>query len=229
MPIARPLWSREHGRWWESLSSPMLACARPRPGVFGTRTDRHRPANRSMASTCVSAATGRLRYHRGGAQIVEGASARGALGSCMRRRRNAALMARRRSKTGEEHDLRSLKKMLLGAVTAMVLAAGVAVTPASATVPSWGNEGVNENTNVPYLAWRGEHVRLGFCVSPALAELAGVNASNLDAGGAPRSGAVIRSTARFRFRSSCRAPRSSTATATTPRSPRRRPASLSSS
>jgi hypothetical protein len=57
--------------------------------------------------------------------------------------------------------------MLLGAVTAMVLAAGVAVSPASATVPSWGNQGVNENNNVPYLAWRGEHVRLGFCTAPS--------------------------------------------------------------
>jgi hypothetical protein len=75
---------------------------------------------------------------------------------------------------GEEHDLRSLKRMLLGAVTAMVLAAGIAVSPASATVPSWGNKGVNENTNVPYLAWRGEHVRLGFCVTPAMEKAAGL-------------------------------------------------------
>jgi hypothetical protein len=68
--------------------------------------------------------------------------------------------------TGEEHDLSRFKKMLLGAVATMVLAAGVAVSPASATVPSIGNTGVNENANVPYLAWRGEHVRIGFCVTP---------------------------------------------------------------
>lgn len=63
---------------------------------------------------------------------------------------------------GEEHDLSRFKKMLLGAVTAMVLATGVAVSPASATVPT---KGVNAlDANVPYLAWRGEHVRLGFCL-----------------------------------------------------------------
>ena len=60
MPIAVASRTREHGRWWETLSSPKLACARPRPGVIGTRTARHRPANRSMASTCVSAAPGWL-------------------------------------------------------------------------------------------------------------------------------------------------------------------------
>ena len=58
--------------------------------------------------------------------------------------------------------------MLLGAVATMVLAAGVAVSPASATVPSQGKNGIGENANVPYLAWRGEHVRVGFCVSPQI-------------------------------------------------------------
>ena len=53
------------------------------------------------------------------------------------------------------------KKMLLGAVTAMVLATGVAVSPASATVPTKGVHALD--ANVPYLAWRGENVRLGFC------------------------------------------------------------------
>jgi hypothetical protein len=57
--------------------------------------------------------------------------------------------------------LRSFKKMLLGAVTTMVLAAGVAVSPASATVPSKGFDTIE--ANVPYLAWRGEHIRLGAC------------------------------------------------------------------
>jgi hypothetical protein len=60
--------------------------------------------------------------------------------------------------------LRSLKKMLLGAVTLAVLAAGVVVSPASASVPSQGYQ--TQKANVPYLAWRGEHVRLGFCAPP---------------------------------------------------------------
>src|SRR6185369_8459817 len=51
--------------------------------------------------------------------------------------------------------------MLLGAVASMVIAAGVAVSPASATVPTQGFD--TQEANVPYLAWRGEHVRLGFC------------------------------------------------------------------
>jgi hypothetical protein len=56
--------------------------------------------------------------------------------------------------------------MLLGAVAGMVLATGVAVSPASAAVPTQGKNGIGENSNVPYLAWRGEHVRVGFCVTP---------------------------------------------------------------
>src|SRR5882724_8741949 len=51
--------------------------------------------------------------------------------------------------------------MLLGAVATMVIAAGVAVSPASATVPTKGFN--TQEANVPYLAWRGEHVRLGYC------------------------------------------------------------------
>jgi hypothetical protein len=57
--------------------------------------------------------------------------------------------------------LRSFKKLLLAAATTMVLAAGVAVSPASATVPSKGFG--TQEANAPYLAWRGEHVRLGYC------------------------------------------------------------------
>ena len=67
---------------------------------------------------------------RGGS--IEGASARGALGSCMRRRRTCGADGTTEFQNGEEHDLSSFKKMLLGAVTAMVLVAGVAVSPASA-------------------------------------------------------------------------------------------------
>ncbi len=62
---------------------------------------------------------------------------------------------------GEEHDLRSFRKMLLGCGGRMVLVAGVAASPASATVPTKGLD--TQEANVPYLAWRGEHVRLGFC------------------------------------------------------------------
>jgi hypothetical protein len=51
--------------------------------------------------------------------------------------------------------------MLLGAVASMVVVAGLAVSPASATVPSQGY--ATQDANVPYLAWRGEHVRLVFC------------------------------------------------------------------
>jgi hypothetical protein len=57
--------------------------------------------------------------------------------------------------------LSRFKTMLLSAVTTMVVAAGVAVSPASATVPTKGFN--TQEANVPYLAWRGEHVRLGFC------------------------------------------------------------------
>ena len=53
------------------------------------------------------------------------------------------------------------KKMLLGAVTAMVLASRSSSQP---RVGHGAAKGVNAlDANVPYLAWRGEHVRLGFC------------------------------------------------------------------
>ena len=72
------------------------------------------------------------------AAVVEGASARGALASCMRRRRKCGADGTTEFQTGEEHDLRSLKKMLLGAVASMAIVAGVAASPASATVPTQG-------------------------------------------------------------------------------------------
>jgi hypothetical protein len=62
---------------------------------------------------------------------------------------------------GEENDLSRFKKMLLGAVAGMVLATGVAISPASASVPTQGRHQLDGNA--PSLAWRGEHVRLGFC------------------------------------------------------------------
>ena len=57
--------------------------------------------------------------------------------------------------------MRSFKKMLLGSVASMAVVAGVAASPASATVPTKGLD--TQEANVPYLAWRGEHIRLGFC------------------------------------------------------------------
>ena len=92
---------------------------------------------------------------------------------------------------GEEHDLSRFKKMLLGAVTAMVLATGVAVSPASATVPTKGHLALD--ANVPYLAWRGEHVRLGFCLPPGLGAIstdADVTWSIEDWSGDPANGSI---------------------------------------
>ncbi len=60
--------------------------------------------------------------------------------------------------------MRNLKKMLLGAVAAMALVAGVAVSPASATVPRWrvpSRASTTQNANVPVSRLAGEHVRLG--------------------------------------------------------------------
>jgi hypothetical protein len=68
--------------------------------------------------------------------------------------------------------LRSFKKVLLGAMTAMVAVAVLAVGSASAatpapppppsgTIPSMGY--ATQDANVPYLAWRGEHIRLVGC------------------------------------------------------------------
>ena len=59
---------------------------------------------------------------------------------------------------GEENDLSRLKTMLLAMVASMALIAMVAASPASATVPTKGFD--TQEANVPYLAWRGEHVRL---------------------------------------------------------------------
>jgi hypothetical protein len=58
--------------------------------------------------------------------------------------------------------LSRLKKMLLAAVAGMAVVSVVAASPASATVPTEGKANA-EQANVPYLAWRGEHVRLGYC------------------------------------------------------------------
>ena len=100
--------------------------------------------------------------------VAEGASARGALGSCMRRRLvETAPMARRSIHTGEEHDLRSFKKMLLGAVAAMVIVAGAGSEPgigidaaADGTVTTTGQDTQNANVPVPRLAGRARAPRL---------------------------------------------------------------------
>jgi hypothetical protein len=59
--------------------------------------------------------------------------------------------------------LRTFKKLLLSAVATMAIVAGVAASPASAAPPGPTHGRDAESANVPYLAWRGEHVRLGFC------------------------------------------------------------------
>ena len=174
MPIAVASRTREHGRWWETLSSPKLACARPRPGVIGTRTARHRPANRSMASTCVSAAPGWLvrpparalqsaspgASRAAGRQVSKGRalgerSRRACDGVGVRRRWHGGVSKRRGAR------LEKFQEDAARPVAAMAIVAGVAASPASATVPTKGFD--TQEANVPYLAWRGEHVRLGFC------------------------------------------------------------------
>ncbi len=65
--------------------------------------------------------------------------------------------------------MRSFKRMLLGAMAAMVFVAVMAAGSASAaapaaptgTVPSEGY--FTQDANAPYLAWQGEHVRLVGC------------------------------------------------------------------
>jgi hypothetical protein len=90
---------------------------------------------------------------------------------------------------GEEHDLRSFKKMLLGMVACMAIVAGVAASPASATVPTKGLD--TQEANVPYLAWRGEHVRLGFCdYDFAIPTDSGVSWALEDWSGDPANGSV---------------------------------------
>jgi hypothetical protein len=84
--------------------------------------------------------------------------------------------------------LSRFKKMLLSLVATMAIAAGVAATPASATVPTKGYD--TQEANVPYLAWRGEHIRLGFCDNGD--SLAGLTASWAleDWSGDPANGSV---------------------------------------
>jgi hypothetical protein len=73
--------------------------------------------------------------------------------------------------TGEEHDLRSFKKMLFAAVVTMAIAAGATVSTAGAVItPPAAPTGVlpsegryTQDANAPYLAWQGEHVRLVAC------------------------------------------------------------------
>jgi hypothetical protein len=85
--------------------------------------------------------------------------------------------------------LSRFKKMLLGAVTTMVLATGVAVSPASATVPTKGYD--TQEANVPYLAWRGEHVRLGYCdFDQAISTTSNVSWALEDWSGDPANGSV---------------------------------------
>jgi hypothetical protein len=85
--------------------------------------------------------------------------------------------------------LKRLKKMLLAAVASMALVSVVAASPAAATVPS--EQYATQDANVPYLAWRGEHVRLEFCDENALTTRAGVATWSLeDWSGDPANGSV---------------------------------------
>jgi hypothetical protein len=91
---------------------------------------------------------------------------------------------------GEENDLSRFKKMLLGAVAGMVLATGVIISPASASVPT---QRYNQlDGNAPTLAWRGEHVRLGFCLpnGAALSTADAVTWSIEDWSGDPANGSI---------------------------------------
>jgi hypothetical protein len=86
--------------------------------------------------------------------------------------------------------LSRLKKMLLAAVACMALASVVAVSPAAAAgKPSVGY--ATQDANVPYLAWRGEHVRLEFCDELRLSTEDGVATWSLeDWSGNPANGSV---------------------------------------
>jgi hypothetical protein len=85
--------------------------------------------------------------------------------------------------------LSRLKKMLLAAVASMAVASVVAASPASASVPS--EQYATQDANVPYLAWRGEHVRLEFCDENALTTEDGVATWSLeDWSGDPANGSV---------------------------------------
>ncbi|MDQ1673066.1 MAG: hypothetical protein QOC98_1628, partial [Frankiaceae bacterium] len=66
--------------------------------------------------------------------------------------------------------MRSFKRMLLGAMTALVLVSVLAVGTASAVTPPVAPTGLvpsenlfTQDANAPYLAWQGEHVRLVAC------------------------------------------------------------------
>ncbi len=88
----------------------------------------------------------------------------------MRRRRSRAAPMARRGFNRRGARLEWFKRMLLGAVAAMVVVAVLAVGSASATTPprcfrrARCPRGIRtQDANAPYLAWRGEHVRLVGC------------------------------------------------------------------
>src|SRR3954447_5356373 len=80
--------------------------------------------------------------------------------------------------------------MLLGAVATMAVVAGVAASPAAASVPTQGH--LQLDGNAPSLAWRGEHVRLGFCLpnGAAIPTSAGISWNIEDWSGDPANGSI---------------------------------------
>ena len=210
MPIAGAPRTREHGRWWETISS-LHARVRSAP-TWGHRhqdgpaptgqpihgvnlrqrsiwrrsvTTSSRPAVRAAGSAASRRAARRRRGERqGSARVVHAtASGCGADGTT-------------EFQYGEEHDLRSLKKMLLGAVTAMVHRSR------RSSEPGIGN-GADR---------RGQRARAGERPVPRVARRARPprllrlpNGSRLDlptgaptSAGTSRTGAAIRPTARSR-------------------------------
>ena len=103
--------------------------------------------------------------------------------------------------SGEEHDLRSLKRMLLGAVATMAIVAGVAVSPASASAPPAPTGTVpTRGTTRRTRTFRISPGEASTCASGSVTT-ARVPPSGDGAPGRSRTGAAIRSTARFRCRS----------------------------
>ncbi len=177
MPIAVASRTREHGRWWEATH---VTHARVRSAPTGGHRHQDGPASTGQP---IHGVNQRQRSHRmtrcdhqqvlpcraagsvasSRAHVVEGAGARGALGSCMRRRRSAGADGTTEFQIRRGARLEKFQEDAARRGGRMAVVAGVAASPASATVPIAGQGRHAEQANVPYLAWRGEHVRLGYC------------------------------------------------------------------
>jgi hypothetical protein len=121
MPIATDLPTREHGRWWEATSSHTLACAlaptggyRHQDGPASTGHPIHGVNQRQRSYRAASATTTNCPAVRAAgsaaswrAYVVEGASARGALGSCMGTTSDNDADGTTEFQKGEEHNFES--------------------------------------------------------------------------------------------------------------------------